>query len=210
MCTKTQTPPKAQKPLDILNNLSYGGFKSSGEKVNSAVTSPTVQLEQSTVRRGRQQRFGFPPKEGDIEIESLRTVIVALTQKLKASSATEREIESLKEQLLVSESSRIALQGQLTSLTGELVAHGENMKDEQLRMEQKTHTIQQICSQSQSENNQLRECLMSAQVVIQRQQAELNQLQAQSDHYKSKFEDAVPKVIEQPQTKKFEQILQER
>jgi hypothetical protein len=69
------------------------------------MTSPTINL----LSTGRNQKFGFPPKEGDIEIESLRTVVVALTQKLKAQSVQDVTISDLKEQLHISENARLTL-----------------------------------------------------------------------------------------------------
>jgi hypothetical protein len=73
----------------------------------------------------RHQKFGFPPKEGDIEIESLRTVVVALTQKLKAQSVQDVTITNLNEQLTLSENARLALQQQLGQLTSEVITRGE-------------------------------------------------------------------------------------
>ena len=59
------------------------------------------------------------------EIESLRTVVVALTQKLKAQSVQDVTITNLNEQLTLSENARLALQQQLGQLTSEVITRGE-------------------------------------------------------------------------------------
>ena len=81
-------------------------------------TSPTARASAS---EHRFQLPGLLQTEPELEIQSLKTIVVALSQKLKAQEVIEQQMDSMKQNLDESERSRKALHRQIEDMSQQIL-----------------------------------------------------------------------------------------